>query len=99
MAGSACTPCCCRGAEFFLPVEVEGGLLSGGDCHAGQANAEYSGTALESNFNARLRVTVLKANDSTISPLYKNLITPLLENSNEWCFHGFTVNDYLHDPQ
>ncbi|KAL6756081.1 hypothetical protein V8C86DRAFT_3157200 [Haematococcus lacustris] len=63
------------------------------------ANAEYSGTALESNFNARLRVTVLKANDSTISPLYKNLITPLLENSNEWCFHGFTVNDYLHDPQ
>ncbi|KAL6756670.1 hypothetical protein V8C86DRAFT_3136431 [Haematococcus lacustris] len=87
------------GAEFFLPVEVEGGLLSGGDCHAGQTNSEYSGTALESNFDARLRVTVLKANDSTISPLYKNLPTPLLENSNEWCFHGYTVNDYLHDPQ
>ncbi|GFH12156.1 AraC family transcriptional regulator [Haematococcus lacustris] len=67
--GSTCTPCCCRGAEFFLPVEVEGGLLSGGDCHAGQTNSEYSGTALESNFDARLRVTVLKANDSTISPL------------------------------
>ncbi|GFH10001.1 AraC family transcriptional regulator, partial [Haematococcus lacustris] len=40
-----------------------------GDCHAGQTNSEYSGTALETNFNGRLRVTVIKANDPTISPL------------------------------
>ncbi|KAL6760783.1 hypothetical protein V8C86DRAFT_1040010 [Haematococcus lacustris] len=87
------------GSELYVPVEVAGGLLSAGDCHAGQTNSEYSGTALETNFNGRLRVTVIKANDPTISPLYKNLPTPLLENANEWCFHGYTVNDFLHDPQ
>lgn len=81
-----------------MPVEVQGGLLSGGDCHAGQTPSEYSGTALESSFTVRLKAIVHKANNPAVPALYKNLPTPVLENANEWCWHGYTFNDYLHDP-
>ncbi|MCA8961483.1 MAG: acetamidase/formamidase family protein, partial [Planctomycetes bacterium] len=35
------------GASLFLPIEVDGGLLSFGDGHAVQADGESSGTAIE----------------------------------------------------
>lgn len=35
------------GSSLFLPVEVEGALLSVGDAHAAQADGEVSGTAIE----------------------------------------------------
>lgn len=89
-----------KGSKLFLPVEVDGGLLMAGDVHCGQTASEYDGTALETNFNARLKVIVHKrAVVERDTPLYANLPTPLLENNNEWCWHGFTFNDYLHDPR
>lgn len=49
------------GSKLFLPVEVEGGLLSVGDGHAAQGDGELSGTAVECMMEeARLRVTIRK---------------------------------------
>lgn len=46
------------GARLFLPVEVEGGLLSLGDGHAAQGDGEVAGTAIECMMErVRLRVT------------------------------------------
>jgi len=48
------------GARVFLPVEVPGGLLSVGDCHAAQGDGEVCGTAVEVSATVVLRVDVLK---------------------------------------
>lgn len=46
------------GARLFLPVEVEGGLLSLGDGHAAQGDGEVAGTAIECMMErVRMRVT------------------------------------------
>ncbi len=48
------------GARLFLPVEVPGGLLSLGDCHACQGDGEVCGTAVEISASVTLRVDLLK---------------------------------------
>jgi acetamidase/formamidase len=47
-----------EGATLYLPVGVEGGLLSVGDTHAAQGDGEVCGTAVESAMDIHLRVTV-----------------------------------------
>lgn len=44
------------GAVLWLPVEVEGALLSLGDPHAAQGDGEVCGTAVETSAVARIRV-------------------------------------------
>jgi acetamidase/formamidase len=47
------------GSSLFLPVEVEGALLSVGDAHAAQGDGEVSGTAVECPMeSARVQVIV-----------------------------------------
>lgn len=47
------------GASLFLPVEVDGGLLSVGDGHAAQGDGEVSGTAIECPMrSARLQLVL-----------------------------------------
>jgi acetamidase/formamidase len=46
------------GTTLFLPVGVEGALLSVGDTHAAQGDGEVCGTAIESAMDVVLRVTV-----------------------------------------
>ncbi|MFC4426499.1 acetamidase/formamidase family protein [Deinococcus navajonensis] len=48
------------GSTLFLPVEVEGALLSLGDLHAAQGDGEVSGTGIETDGHVILRVSVLK---------------------------------------
>jgi len=48
------------GSRLYLPVEVPGGLLSVGDCHACQGDGEVSGTAVEVSASVTLRVDLLK---------------------------------------
>lgn len=48
------------GSRLYLPVEVAGGLLSVGDCHACQGDGEVSGTAVEVGASITLRVDLLK---------------------------------------
>jgi acetamidase/formamidase len=50
------------GARLFLPVEVEGGLVSLGDGHAAQGDGEVAGTAIECMMErVRLRITRWRA--------------------------------------
>ena len=49
------------GTTLYLPVEVEGGLLSLGDTHAAQGDGEICGTALESPMDVAVKVDLLKA--------------------------------------
>ena len=48
------------GSTLYLPVEVEGGLLSAGDLHAAQGDGELSGTGIEMEGRLTLRLSVLK---------------------------------------
>ncbi len=50
----------CEGTVLYLPVEVDGGLLSVGDAHAAQGDGEICGTAIESPMNVSLKIEVEK---------------------------------------
>lgn len=59
-----------RGVTVYLPVFVEGALLSVGDPHAVQGLGEVVGTAVECDMRALLRIKVIK--DKTIpEPQYE----------------------------
>jgi acetamidase/formamidase len=49
-----------EGATLWLPVEVEGALLSIGDTHAAQGDGEVCGTAIESPMAVTVRVDLEK---------------------------------------
>ena len=49
-----------EGVELYLPVEVEGALLSVGDTHAAQGDGEICGTAIESPIDVTLKVELIK---------------------------------------
>ena len=44
-----------------LRAQVNGALLSLGDCHTSQGDSEFDGTAIETSVTVRLRVTLHKA--------------------------------------
>jgi acetamidase/formamidase len=46
------------GATLYLPVSVEGALLSLGDGHAAQGDGEVCGTAIETTASATLRISL-----------------------------------------
>ena len=48
------------GTVLYLPVEVEGALLSLGDTHAAQGDGEVCGTAIESAMDVSVTVEVIK---------------------------------------
>lgn len=50
----------CVGTTLYLPVEVEGGLLSIGDTHAAQGDGEICGTAIESAMTVAVEVGLVK---------------------------------------
>ncbi len=49
------------GSTLYLPVHVEGALLSIGDGHALQGDGEVSGTAIETSLTGRIRVILHKS--------------------------------------
>ncbi len=58
------------GATLYLPVAVEGALLSLGDTHAAQGDGEVCGTAVESAMDVVLRLT-LRRDLSIEAPQYQ----------------------------
>ena len=60
VGGNMDTRALCQGTILYLPVEVEGGLLSVGDAHAAQGDGEICGTAIESPMNIALKIEVEK---------------------------------------
>jgi acetamidase/formamidase len=53
------------GSTLWLPVEVEGALLTVGDAHAAQGDGEVCVTAIETGSTATLRVTVRRGLELT----------------------------------
>ncbi|WP_068109222.1 acetamidase/formamidase family protein [Tropicimonas marinistellae] len=48
------------GTVLYLPVEVEGALLSIGDTHAAQGDGEVCGTAIESGMEVRIKLELAR---------------------------------------
>ena len=46
------------GSTLYLPVEVDGGLLSIGDPHCAQGDGEVCGSAIEGSIDCTIRVTI-----------------------------------------
>ncbi len=56
------------GAVVFLPVDVDGGLLSLGDVHFAQGDGEVCGTAIETHARVRLKVDVVPRDRARWAP-------------------------------
>ena len=61
----------CKNCTVYLPVEVTGGLLSIGDCHAIQGDGESGVCGMEMNAEVVVRVGIIKGG--------KGIPTPLIE--------------------
>ncbi|MFK7853660.1 MAG: acetamidase/formamidase family protein [Granulosicoccus sp.] len=59
----------CQGSKLYLPVEVDGGLLSLGDTHAAQGDGEICGTAIESPMDVEIKLELIKAADQRLPRL------------------------------
>ncbi len=80
-------------ASVFLPVQVEGGLLSLGDPHASQGDSELCGTAIECSMTAMIQVICHPASKQADG--LRDLDYPLIETDSEWVIMGFSNPDYL----
>ncbi len=81
------------GASVFLPVQVEGGLLSLGDPHASQGDSELCGTAIECSMTAMVQLICHPAGKQ--ADALRDLDYPLIENDREWVIMGLSNPDYL----
>lgn len=59
-----------KGSKIYLPVEVEGGLFSIGDCHLAQGDGEVCVTAIEAPMSVTVRFQLQK-NRSMEEPQYQ----------------------------
>jgi acetamidase/formamidase len=85
-----------KGATMYYPVAVEGALLSIGDSHASQGDAELCGTAIECSLTGTFQLILHKKADLGGTP-FESLDFPMLETKDEWLVHGFTYANYLAD--
>lgn len=58
------------GSTLWLPIQVDGALLSAGDAHAAQGDGEICGTAIETGATATLRLSVVGP-DEVPAPAYR----------------------------
>lgn len=81
------------GSTLWLPVMIDGAMLSTGDGHAAQGDGEVSGTAIETMLNElRLTVTLHRA---TRLPCPRIFTAPDREGTRRWITLGFgqTLDD------
>jgi acetamidase/formamidase len=72
------------GTTLFLPIPVEGALLSAGDGHAAQGDGEVSQLAIECALE-RAQLTVSVRDDLTLS-------TPIARTDDAWLTFGFDAD-------
>ncbi|AJP58012.1 AraC family transcriptional regulator [Pandoraea vervacti] len=84
-----------RGASVFLKVAVPGALLSIGDPHAAQGDAELGGTAIECSLTGNLQLILHKKATIEANAPYADLTYPLVETATEWIIHGFSSPNHL----
>jgi acetamidase/formamidase len=68
------------GTALYLPISVDGALLSAGDGHAAQGDGEVSGTAIESP---------LERAQLTLNVIDRQLRSPIARIPNAWVAFGF----------
>lgn len=83
-----------KGATMYYPVAVPGALLSVGDPHASQGDAELCGTAIECSLTGTFQL-VLHKKAALEGTSLADLRYPLLETQDEWVLHGFSYANYL----
>lgn len=71
------------GSTLYLPVQVAGGMFFLADPHFVQGNGEVALTAVEGSLRTTVRLTVLKAGDSSI-PAKTRLTVPFAETPEYW---------------
>jgi acetamidase/formamidase len=86
-----------KGATLYYPVAVDGALLSAGDTHAAQGDAELCGTAIESSWTGVFQIVLHKSADIADRSALSQVRWPLLETRDEWVIHGFSYPHYLTD--
>ncbi|WP_424930879.1 acetamidase/formamidase family protein [Amaricoccus macauensis] len=84
------------GARVYLPVAVEGALLSIGDGHFSQGDGEINGTGLEMSLTGTVRVVLHKAGTDTV-PQVRGLAGPIIETPEEWVIQSFSFENHLRD--
>jgi acetamidase/formamidase/AraC-like DNA-binding protein len=85
-----------EGAKLYLPVAVEGALLSIGDGHFAQGDGEINGTGLECSLTGDVRITLHKQ-DGSAPPHLRGLTTPMIETDRQWVIQSFSYPNYLRD--
>lgn len=84
-----------RGAKIYLPVQVEGALLSVGDGHFAQSDGEVNGTGLECSLTGDLRITLHKARAEP--GFLRGLKGPIIETEDLWVIQSFSYSNYLRE--
>ncbi len=84
------------GSKVYLPVAVDGALLSIGDGHFSQGDGEINGTGLEMSLTGTVRVRLHKVGADTV-PHVRGLATPLIETPDEWVIQSFSFENHLRD--
>ena len=72
------------GATLYLPVEVEGAKFYTGDPHFVQGDGEIALTALEGSLRGTVRLTLLKAGDSSIPKTSEKFTQAFAETEKYW---------------
>ena len=84
-----------KGAKLYLPVQVEGALLSVGDGHFAQSDGEINGTGLECSLTGDLRITLHKAR---AEPAFlRGMKGPIIETEDYWVIQSFSYSNYLRE--
>lgn len=83
-----------KGAKLYLPVSVPKALLSIGDPHASQGDAELSGTGIECSLTGTFCIRLHKKAELARRPIM-DLSSPLIETQTEWVLIGFSYPNYL----
>jgi acetamidase/formamidase len=76
------------GSKLWIPIEVDGALLTVGDSHAAQGDGEVCVTAIETGSTATLRATVRRDLELT-SPEFRTA-GPLTSRTNTGAWHATT---------
>ncbi|RWQ31672.1 acetamidase/formamidase family protein [Mesorhizobium sp.] len=84
------------GAKLYLPVAVQGALLSLGDGHFAQSDGEINGTGLECSLTGDIIIKLHKAGEGCPAFL-RGLNSPLIETEHSWVIQSFSHPNYLRD--
>lgn len=85
-----------EGSTVYLPVEVDGGLMSIGDCHAAQGDGEVCSTGIEAPMDVTIQVHV--DHDKEISQPHFESTGPYTPSGEDEPMYGTTgISDDLMD--